>query len=234
MEDKLKEQIEKVVAAIFASKEEDTKRKKTEDALTASATKLTDLQTELATVTASNQEKSEAITALEEQVKALQEEKAALEQKFQEEITAANEAKAAAETEFEKLNTEYSSLKLELLADSRMAELTQVGVVREDASIQRDRVKVMSDEDFVTYKEELVAVKAQVVASLNAQKEAEAAAAAAAAAATEEAEEVVVPANVDTTKSAQAALNLETTPSQDLISKYKDLGDALAKSITKK
>lgn len=232
MEDKLKEQIEKVVAAIFASKEEDTKRKKTEDALTASAAKLTDLQTELATVTASNQEKSEAITALEEQVKALQEEKAALEQKFQEEITAANEAKAAAETEFEKLNTEYSSLKLELLADSRMAELTQVGVVREDASIQRDRVKVMSDEDFVTYKEELVAVKAQVVASLNAQKEAEAAAAAAA---TEGAEEVVVvPANVDTTKSAQAALNLETTPSQDLISKYKDLGDALAKSITKK
>ena len=231
MEDKLKEQIEKVVAAIFASKEEDTKRKKTEDALTASAAKLTDLQTELATVTASNQEKSEAITALEEQVKALQEEKAALEQKFQEEITAANGAKAAAETEFEKLNTEYSSLKLELLADSRMAELTQVGVVREDASIQRDRVKVMSDEDFVTYKEELVAVKAQVVASLNAQKEAEAAAAAAA---TEGAEEVVVPANVDTTKSAQAALNLETTPSQDLISKYKDLGDALAKSITKK
>ena len=40
MDDKLKDQIEKVVTAIFASKEEDTKRKKTEDALHASADKL--------------------------------------------------------------------------------------------------------------------------------------------------------------------------------------------------
>lgn len=229
MEDKLKDQIEKVVTAIFASKEEDTKRKKTEDALHASADKLTVMQNELAESNKSNQEQASVITDLNTQITTLQEEKAALEQKFQEELTVATEAKNAVDSELEKINLEYSTLKMELLADTRMADLEKAGVVREQSSLQRDKVKVMTEEAFVEYKEELTAVKSQVIAALAAKKEA--------AAVIEEpvVEDVVVPpANVDTTKSVQAALNLETTPSQDLISKYKDLGDALAKSITKK
>ena len=89
----------------------------------------------------------------------------------------------------------------------------------------------MSDEDFVSYKDELVAVKTQVIAALVAKTEASK---------TEVVDtgvvvdEVVPPANVDATQSVQAALNLESTPSQDLISKYKALGNALAESITKK
>ncbi len=230
MEDKLKDQIENVVKAIFASKEEDTKRKKTEDALHASADKLTAIKEELATATQSNQEQASVITDLNTQVNTLQEEKAALEQKFQEELTAAIEAKAAVDSDFEKLNLEYATLKMEILADSRMVALEKAGVVRVEASIQRDKVKSMSEEEFESYKEELAAIKSQVIASLTAKKEE-------AATVVEEVvveDTVVPPANVDVTQSVQAALNLETTPSQDLISKYKDLGEALAKNITKK
>ena len=231
MEDKLKDQIEKVVTAIFASKEEDTKRKKTEDALHASADKLTAIKEELATVTQRNQEQASVITDLDAKVVTLQEEKAAIEQKFQEELAAVTEAKVAIDTEFAKLNLEFSTLKTELLADARMAALEKAGVVRVESAMQKDKVKLMSDEEFEAYKEELAAIKAQVVASLTAKKEE------AATPVVEEAiveDTVVPPANVDSTKSVQAALNLETTPSQDLISKYKDLGEALAKNITKK
>jgi chromosome segregation ATPase len=231
MEDKLKDQIEKVVTAIFASKEEDTKRKKTEDALHASADKLSALQLELDGIVKANQEQASEITTLLESLKSIQEEKAALEAKFQEELQKAEEAKASVESEFEKLNLEYSTLKTEILADKRMVELEKDGVVREQASLQRDRVKNMSDEDFISYKDELVAVKTQVIAALVAKTEASK---------TEVVDtgivvdEVVPPANVDATQSVQAALNLESTPSQDLISKYKALGNALAESITKK
>ena len=231
MEDKLKDQIEKVVTAIFASKEEDTKRKKTEDALHASADKLSALQLELDGIVKANQEQASEIATLLESLKSIQEEKAALEAKFQEELQKAEEAKASVESEFEKLNLEYSTLKTEILADKRMVELEKDGVVREQASLQRDRVKNMSDEDFVSYKDELVAVKTQVIAALVAKTEASK---------TEVVDtgvvvdEVVPPANVDATQSVQAALNLESTPSQDLISKYKALGNALAESITKK
>ena len=231
MEDKLKDQIEKVVTAIFASKEEDTKRKKTEDALHASANKLSALQLELDGIVKANQEQASEIATLLESLKSIQEEKAALEAKFQEELQKAEEAKASVESEFEKLNLEYSTLKTEILADKRMVELEKDGVVREQASLQRDRVKNMSDEDFVSYKDELVAVKTQVIAALVAKTEASK---------TEVVDtgvvvdEVVPPANVDATQSVQAALNLESTPSQDLISKYKALGNALAESITKK
>jgi hypothetical protein len=231
MEDKLKDQIEKVVTAIFASKEEDTKRKKTEDALHASADKLSALQLELDGIVKANQEQASEIATLLESLKSIQEEKAALEAKFQEELQKAGEAKASVESEFEKLNLEYSTLKTEILADKRMVELEKDGVVREQASLQRDRVKNMSDEDFISYKDELVAVKTQVIAALVAKTEASK---------TEVVDtgivvdEVVPPANVDATQSVQAALNLESTPSQDLISKYKALGNALAESITKK
>lgn len=231
MEDKLKDQIEKVVTAIFASKEEDTKRKKTEDALHASADKLSALQLELDGIVKANQEQASEIATLLESLKSIQEEKAALEVKFQEELQKAEEAKASVESEFEKLNLEYSTLKTEILADKRMVELEKDGVVREQASLQRDRVKNMSDEDFISYKDELVAVKTQVIAALVAKTEASK---------TEVVDtgivvdEVVPPANVDATQSVQAALNLESTPSQDLISKYKALGNALAESITKK
>lgn len=225
MDDKLKDQIEKVVTSIFASKEEDTKRKKTEDALHASAEKLTVLQEELDKAIQANTEQTTEVAALLEQVKTLQEEKAALEQKFQEDLVGLTEEKAKVSDELEKLSLEFSTLKMEIAADKRMAELEKAGVVREQASMQRDKVKAMSEEDFSAYRDELVAIKAQVIATL----------ATKAAVTTEEVvDEVVPPANVDSTQSVQAALNLETPPSQDLISKYKDLGKALAQSITKK
>jgi predicted nuclease with TOPRIM domain len=225
MEDKLTDQIEKVVSAIFASKEEDTKRKKTEDALHASADKLTTLQEELDKTVQANTTQASEIADLTEQVKTVQSEKAALDQKFQEDLANVVSEKAKVDEAFEKLNLEYSTLKMEITADKRMAELEKAGVVREQAAIQRDKVKVMSDEDFTSYCDELVAIKAQVIATL-----------ATKAAATTDVvvDDAVPPANVDTTQAVKAALNLETAPSQDLLSKYKDLGNALAQSITKK
>ena len=227
MDENLKTQIEKVVASIFASKEEATKREKTEAALQESADKLAEMQAELAAATQESQDKASVVATLEEQIKTLTEEKASLESKLQEELDKLSVEKAAVVAEFEKLSVEYTTLKTELLADKRMAELTVAGVVREDVAVQRERVKGMSDEEFTNYQEELVAIKAKVIASLTATKTVP----------SEEntsLEEVIIPANVDANQSAQAALNLEVNHSQDLISKYKDLGEALAKSMTNK
>jgi len=229
MDDKLKDQIESIVTAIFASKEEDTKRKKTEDALHASADKLAAMKESLEVATQTNSTQLETISTLEEQVKLLMAEKASLEETFNKDLEAATAAKLTLETEFEKLNIEYSTLKTELLADKRMEELNKVGVVRENASVQRDRVKNMTEEDFAAYQEELVAIKKQVLATLASVKADD----------TSSVDDMsnnqfVPPANVDTAKSTQAALNLEMTPSTDLISKYRDLGQALADLSIKK
>ena len=112
-------------------------------------------------------------------------------------------------------------MKKELLAEARMQELSKEGVLREDASVQKMKIMDMSDEDFTAYKEELVSIKTQVLAAL-AQKIAETT------------EEVIIPAKVDPDQAAQAALNLESAPSQTLAEKYQELGKAMAEAIKRK
>ena len=224
MEDKLKEQVEKIVSAIFASKEEDTMRQKTQDALQASATKLEELQVLLTEKDQALEAAAVEIEFLKEEATKISTEKEAIATEKLAEIASLTEAKQALDTELEKVSLELSTMKKELLAEARMQELSAEGVVREDASLQKTKIMEMSDEDFTAYKDELVSIKAQVVAALTSKTEP---------VETEE-EDEVIPANVDPTQSSQAALNMETAPSQTLTEKYQALGKAMAEAIKRK
>jgi hypothetical protein len=109
----------------------------------------------------------------------------------------------------------------------------------------------MSDEEFATYKDELISLRKSVEAELahsaeeidkakqeeGAKKAAEAAAAAASAAAeTADNDSDAVdtpPPQVDPKKALSAALNMEVVVSDDLLSKYAKLGAAMAKTMVK-
>lgn len=224
MEDTLKKQVEAVVAAIFASKEQETIRQKTEDALNASATKLEALTASNAEVAAVVATQEATIVELEKSVETLEIEKAAIleaNEASMKELAAAKEILVA---ELEAVSLELSTMKKEINADSRMAELTTAGVVREAVDVQRAKVMDMSDEDFASYKEELVSIKAQVIESLKIKEDAS----------DNTVDDTTPPANVDPTKTAQAALNLESQPSQNLAKKYADLGKAMAEAIKNK
>lgn len=226
MEDKLKKQVEDVVTGIFASKEKETIRQKTEDALQASADTIQAQAVELETANEAATAVEFKVTELEGQVEAAAAEKAEMVEAHDTAVKEITEAKAAVDAELEKVTLELSTMKQEITANTRMAELATAGVVREASDVQRDKVMTMSDEEFASYQEELVAIKAQVVASLKTKVAADLD--------TDEVDDNTPPAKIDPEQTAQAALNLESTPSQDLATKYSDLGKAMAELIKNK
>ena len=120
MDDKLKEQVEKIVSAIFASKEEDTMRQKTHDALQASASKLEELQAILAEKEQALETATVEIEFLKEEAIKISNEKESLVADKTSEIASLTEAKQVVDTELEKVSLELSTMKKELVAESRM------------------------------------------------------------------------------------------------------------------
>jgi hypothetical protein len=229
MEDKLKKQVEDAVNAIFASKEENTNRQKAEDALQASADTIQDLTSQVEVATEATGAVEAKVVELETQVETATAEKAEMVEQHEVALKEATDAKEAADVELEKVTLELSTMKKEITADKRMAELGTAGVVREATDVQRAKVMEMTDEEFAAYSEELVSIKAQVIESLKGKEDATADVDA-------DADDAIdtPPANVDPEKTAQAALNLESQPSQDMASKYVDLGKAMAAAVTNK
>ncbi|MBV5346636.1 hypothetical protein JZU46_00165 [bacterium] len=224
MEDKLKEQVEKLVTAIFASKEDETMRAKTTEALQASADKLEELKVVLTEKEDLLATAAVEVEALKAEATAVKEAKEVLEAEKSVEIASLAEAKLAAESALEKVSLELSTMKKEIIAEQRMQELTTAGVVREDASLQKAKIVEMTDEVFASYKDELVSIKTQVLAALKTK----------AAVVPVEEEKETIPAKIDSAQSAQAALNLESSPPQSLAAKYKELGEAMAANIKRK
>jgi hypothetical protein len=132
-------------------------------------------------------------------------------------------------------------MKKDKAAEERMKQLEEAGVSSGSES-QVAKIREMSDEEFASYKEERVELRNAVIAELEANKEAPAEEAAEeeveeeAAAEEEAAEEEVEtpPAEVDPNKAISAALNMESIPSTDLVSKYAEMGKAMAKLMTGK
>lgn len=91
----------------------------------------------------------------------------------------------------------------EEILKARLEELKEAGVEAED----EDKVKDMTDEEFATYKEELVVENA---ADDNDDK-----------------------GSVNLKKAMAAALNMETIPGKDVMSKYRELGQAMADMVKK-
>lgn len=231
MDEKLKKMVEDVVTAIFASKEEADKRQKTVDALETSATEIASLQKQLEEVNVNLEQVSKELETSKAEVTELNVkiEAAKSEEDFEAEkaeaVKEVAKAKEAVESKLEKVSLELSTLKQEITAKQRMSELESAGVLREDSEAQKAKIMDMTDEDFTAYKDELVEVKEQVVASLKESMKSE-----------DAGDGVTPPANVDPDKSEQASLNLETPSSKEtsIEAQMKRLGEAMAKQMETK
>lgn len=236
MEDKLRDEIKSVVTAIFESKKETEQRDRTQQALETAGANVEALSTEV-------KDNKETITSLEEEKSALEAELATAKKGAEDskkevdaKLETANTELEGVKTQFEEVSTELKDLKQEAVASARMSEIEEAGVVREDAAAQKEKVKDMSDDDFTSYKEELVAVRQSVLAELKAaakKKDGANGEEGGEEAASQEEEEILTPpANVDANR-VSAALNMEI-PSDDMIKEYANLGQAMADDIVKK
>jgi penicillin-binding protein 1A len=260
MSDKLTQDVKGIVDEIFTQKEEVAMRKQTEDALNKSATKITELGTsleakdgELGDVMAKLSESEAAVSGLSDVNKELE--------KNLEKATSDFEAEKGELTKrAETAEKELEDMKKDQLAQARFEELKGEGVSATDEKAIEDQVakiREMEDEDFEAYKVERIELRKAVVAELEAspkEKTAEELAAEKAAAeealsdeekaakeAKEEAarvkaEEEAAAASaspIEPMKAMAALLNMETAPSDDVLTKYSELGKAMAKKYEK-
>jgi hypothetical protein len=250
MNEELKKDVEAAVAVIFSQKEEAEQRAATEKALQTSADTITKLTDALEGKNADETEVAVQITDLEAKVETLTSELEAAKKEADE--TA--EKLTASENMIEEMNKDKA-------AELRMAELVKAGVALSDKDAQTAKIRGMEDEDFASYKEELVSLRSAVEAELAKEtpageaaseeetqeeeaaadeteviKEGEEEVAAeeneeAAEENEEEAAEETPPAEIDPDKAVAAAMNMEVMPSDSVLSKYAKMGEAMAKRM---
>jgi len=236
MDEKLYEDIKSVVARIFSEKEESEKVAQTEEALREAADTIAELTETL-------EKRNEELSSSEEKAKEIEEQNLA----FETELEAARKDAEDLRKKVEETEASLEEIKKDRLAETRMAEITEAGIIASDTEAQSGKVRDMSDEEFAAYTKELVSIREAVVAELEKNKEEKAAGddtkteeeiaaeekakADAEAAAAEEDE--TPPANVDKTKAVSAALNLEIRPSEGMVAKYAELGKAMAEQMKK-
>ena len=238
MDEKLRKDVEAVVAAIFSEQEEAEIRRQTEEALSKSANTIEELTTALEAKNSEFEELEAKFSESEEKANSLQTELEATQEKIEE----ANKKSTEAENALEEIQKDRAT-------ELRMKELEEAGVIS-DEETQSTKVREMSDEDFTSYRDELVSDREAVIAELSKagdqetdeekaarekqeQEDADKAAAEAAAAEGEEEGEEegteTPPANIDPGTAISAALNLEIFPTKDMKEKYGEMGKAMAK-----
>jgi len=248
MNEELKKSVEAAVAEIFSQKEEAEQRAETEKALQKSADKITQLTEALEGKNADSEEVANQVTELEAKIEELTSELEAAKTEAEESATKLAESENVIE-----------EMKKDKAAELRMAELAEAGVALSDKDAQTAKVREMEDEEFGSYKEELVSLRSAVKAELakaeeteeetaseeetqeeevaeeetaEAEEEEEVANEEESEEASEEEEEVAEeetpPANVDPDTAVAAAMNMEVTPSDDVLAKYAKLGNAMA------
>lgn len=235
-QDKLRKDIEAIVASIFSEKEEADMRKKAEGALQKAATTIEDLTNAL-------EERSGEMENLESKVSE-HEEKAS---DLKTELEAAQQEVETVNTKLVEAENALEEIKKDRVADVRMAKLEEAGIARseeEDRAVQVAKVREMSDEEYAAYRDELTAVRQAVLDEIaaasekeekeekNEVEEKEEAEEKEETEEKEEAEEETDPANIDPNQAVSAALNMDV-PSESILSKYADLGKAMAENLTK-
>lgn len=243
----LKKDIEAVVAGIWSEKEEVEVRKRTEEALQKSADTITEL-------TVSLEDKETEFADLEEKTVAdgveIQRLKTELEA-AQKELDESKEALTTSEEVIENMRKDKA-------AELRMAELEGLKVAYSDKDVQTSKIRDLSEEDFVVYKDELVALRKAVEDELAKTKESEEELAEAKkkeeelaeakkkedelAEAKKKEEELanakkndeIQPAEIGPGHMALAALNLETKVTDEMSEQYQEMGKAMATLWTKK
>lgn len=249
MDDKLKKDVEAVVAKIFSEKEETEIRRQTEEALSKAAATIEDL-------TVSLEAKNSEVSELTEQLSEAKEKATNLEtdlEAVKEEIAEAKKHSAELESTLEEIEKDKATAL-------RITELEEAGVIS-DKEAQSSKVREMTDEEFASYKDELAAVRAAIIAELSKsdeteekeeadteekeeadteEKEEKEEADTEEKEETEEAdekdadeEEETPPANIDKNQAVEAALNLELAAADDIKNKYQKLGTAMADLLIK-
>lgn len=245
MDEKLKKDVEAVVAMIFSEKEEAEIRKQTEEALNKAAVTIDELTTALE---ASNTEVSESADKLSEAEETIQ--------NLKSELEAARKEMEEATKRAEESEGTLEEMKKDRATELRIQELGKAGVIS-DTEAQSSKVRDMSDEEFASYKEELVSIREAVIAELSkseekeetaeeeiveekevetesAEEEEETETAEEEETETAEEEKETPPAEIDPGQAVSAALNFEIFPSDDVKSKYQDMGKAMANLMIKK
>lgn len=241
----LREEIEAAVTAIFSEKEEEEKRRRTEEALQTSAEAIQDLTESMEFKNEELESKDNEVSNLKEETKSL---KAELEAAQQEVDTVKEELATA--------NSAIEDMKKDRAAEQRMVELIELKVAGSDEASQLAKVREMSDEEFDDYKNERVTLRESVVAELKENLEngkednsdnheesedsseeeentSEEEDDSSENANEDEEDETTPPAEINRANAISAALNMEFTPSKDVMSKYAELGKAMAENLTK-
>jgi len=241
MNDQLSKDVRTIVDEIFKEKEEVEMKTETEGALNKAAETITQLTESLEAKDGEHEAEvtglRETITSLEAQLNELAQSKQALEDekaKFDKEKEELIKRATTVEAELE-------NIKKNKLAEDRMNVLKSAGVASTNVEAQQGKVKEMSEEDFVAYKDELVSVRDSILNQLKASETVDT-----------KIDEVVVedPATkVDSEESSEeeaatnteesinmmqavaAALNMEIKPTESVLAKYRELGTQMAENI---
>jgi len=248
MNEELKKDVVVMVAEIFSQKEEAEQRAETEKALQRSADTITELTDALEGKNASDEEVATQINDLETKVTELTSGLEAAQNEVEE------SASKLAESE-----SKIEEMRKDKAAELRMDELVKAGVALSDKDAQTAKIREMEDEEFGSYKEELVSLRSAVEAELAKPASEEEASEEetqeeetaeenneevneeeateeetneeASEENEEEAEEETPPVNVDPDMAVAAAMNMEVMPSDNVIAKYAKLGAAMAERM---
>jgi len=217
--DVLKKDIESMVAEIFSEKEDVAKKRLTEEALEKSAKVVTEL-------TDSVVEKDNMITDLETKISEVEETLT----ENSEAIEAEKAKVVELEKQLEEATTKLSASELQVVemgkdiaADVRIVELKDSKVNSTDQSTQFKKVREMSDDEFASYKKELIDLRKSITEELASEENS-----GVSDDSTNSNDSTVTPdMDIDSNNSEQAALNLEAD-TNDVVSDYTDLGKAMA------
>ena len=217
--DVLKKDIESMVAEIFSEKEDVAKKRLTEEALEKSAKVVTEL-------TETVVEKDSMITDLETKISDVE----GILTENSEAIEAEKAKVVELEKQLEETTTKLSASELQVIemekdmaADVRIVELKDNKVNSTDQSEQFKKVREMSDDEFASYKKELIDLRKSITEELASEENS-----GVSDDSTNSNDSTVTPdMDIDSNNSEQAALNLEAD-TNDVVSDYTDLGKAMA------
>jgi chromosome segregation ATPase len=216
--EKLKEEIQRVVTDMLAQKDFAGIGKDIEDTLKSAEATLNDMITRL---TESEKKAVEDATALE----ALKSEKDALTAEVSSLKTAletANSEKDSVAARLSDIENTLREIEENKRLDTRVVELSSLKVIRTGSALdnQKNVVKKMTDEEFASYRDELVALREDLIKNVEI-----------ASAATEENTESVV----DEVTTPPADVHVETASvvvpvsTNSTVDRVKDIGDAFSK-----
>ncbi len=248
MSDQLTADVKNIVDDIFRIKEESEMKQETEKALQTSADMITELSGSLEAKDAKLNDKEaevstlgETISDLELKITELTNEKTDLEgEKETFETEKADIVRRAEEAE-----NKIAEMEKDRLSITRVSELKEAGIAATNEKAiedQASKIREMSDEEFSSYKDELVAIREAIIAELKSKKGTSGDTPTGGGkgsgeggseedddnAASEE-----TPA-IDPARAAFAALNMELVPNKDVLAKYRELGKQMADNMTEK